>query len=47
VQIQYIDQEGFVSNNNDAEEFRIGSNGDAGCTLLGESEALSEKTAKV
>jgi hypothetical protein len=41
VQIQHIDQEGLVSNNNDAEEFRIGSSGGAGCTLLGENEAVS------
>jgi hypothetical protein len=47
VQIQHIDQEGLVSNNNDVEEFRIGSNGSAGCALIGESEVLSKKTAKV
>jgi hypothetical protein len=47
VKIQHIDQEGLVSNNNDVEEFRIGSNGGAGCTLVGESEALSEKATKV
>jgi hypothetical protein len=47
VQIQHVDQEGLVSNNNDAEEFRIGSSGGAGYALLGESEALSEKTRRV
>jgi hypothetical protein len=44
VQIQHVGQEGLVLNNNDAEEFRIGSNDSA---LLGESEALSEKTTRV
>jgi hypothetical protein len=47
VQIQHVDQEGLVSNNNDAEEFRIGSNSGAGYALLGESEALSEKIRRV
>jgi hypothetical protein len=47
MQIQNIDQEVLVSNSNDAEEFRMGSDGGAGCTFLGESEALSEKTTKV
>jgi hypothetical protein len=47
VQIQHVDRERLVLNNNDAEEFRTGRNGGAGCTLLGESEALSEKTTKV
>jgi hypothetical protein len=47
VQIQYVEHKGLVSNNNDVEEFRIGSNGGAGCAFLGESEALSKKTTKV
>jgi hypothetical protein len=47
VQIQHVDQERLISNNNDVEEFRIGSKGGAGCSLLGESEALRKKTAKV
>jgi hypothetical protein len=41
-----IDQDGLVSNN-DAEEFRIESNGGDGCALLNESEALSKKTTEV
>jgi hypothetical protein len=47
VQIHYIDKKGLVSNSNNTEEFRIGSNGGTGWTLLGESEELSEKTTKV
>jgi hypothetical protein len=47
LQTQHVDQEGLVSNKNDSEEFRIGSNGGAGCTLLGENEALSKKKPKV
>jgi hypothetical protein len=47
VQIQHIDQEVLVSNNNDVEEFRIRINGGAVGALLGESEALREKTTKV
>jgi hypothetical protein len=45
--MQHVDKEVLISNNNDAKEFRIGSNGGAGCTLLGENEALSAKTIKV
>jgi hypothetical protein len=47
VQIQHVDQEGLVSDNNDAEEFRIRSNGGAVGALLGENEALREKITNV
>jgi uncharacterized protein (DUF927 family) len=40
VQIQHVVKEGLVLNNNDADEFRIGNDGGAGCTLLGGFQCL-------